>query len=164
MTLISIMAVAAVVIWWGERSTAHLGVAIAGLCVAAAALLLVVADPDRAILLASLLAVAIIGASRIKYEHSGLKLMVTDVPLLFAGTAPFFLRQYPFAVMTVAAGGIALLGAMAAALFCVQGAPISFAWRLAIFLIAAAGLVTACRASRSAMWLRSTAGWLHSRS
>ncbi|HVV41453.1 MAG TPA: sulfatase-like hydrolase/transferase [Nitrobacter sp.] len=151
------MALAALVIWWGERSTAHLGVAVAGMGFAGAALLLVVADVERAMLLAALLAAAIVGASRIKYEHSGLKLMVTDLPLLFAGTARFFLRQYPLAVMTVAAGGLALLGATVATLAYAHGAPVAFAWRAAIFLAAAVGLFAAYRAGGGAAWVRPTA-------
>ena len=76
------------VICLAERSIEHLGLAVAAQCVIAAALLLVVGDFERAILLSSILVAAIFGASNVKYNHSGLKLTVTDLPLLFAGTAP----------------------------------------------------------------------------
>jgi hypothetical protein len=93
MTLAVAIAVAAGVIWLAERSLAHLRLAIAALCFCAAALLFAVDDPARAILLSSVLAAAIFGASSVKYSHSGLKLIVPDFPLLFAGTVPFFFVQ-----------------------------------------------------------------------
>ena len=39
----------------------------------------------------------------VKYNHSGLKLTVTDLPLAFAGTVPFFIVQYPLAAIAVLA-------------------------------------------------------------
>src|SRR6266851_1461239 len=88
LTLIIVAAIAA--IWLAERSVEHLKLAIAALCFSAAVLLFVVTDFERAILLSSILAAAIFGASRFKYNHSGLKLIVTDLPLAFAGTVAFF--------------------------------------------------------------------------
>ena len=112
MTLILILAVAVAVILLAERSVEHLWLAIAGLCFGAALLLFVVDDVRRAILLSSVLAAAVLGASIVKYNHSGLKLIVTDLPLAFAGTVPFFVVQYPLAVMAVVTGSIVLAGAV----------------------------------------------------
>src|SRR5690242_15956540 len=77
-----------------ERSVEHLPFAMAALLLNAALLLLFVADLDRAVLLSGLLALAIAGASIVKFKHSALKLTVPDVPLMFAGTIPFFASQY----------------------------------------------------------------------
>lgn len=147
MTLILILVFAAAVIALAERSFAHLALAVTGLCFSAAVLLFAVGDIARAILLASMLAAAVYGASLVKYKHSGLKLIVTDLPLMFAGTVPFFVVQYPLAVMTVAAGTVALAGAVIATLLYVPGAPISFGWQVAILIAAAAGLLAAYRTS-----------------
>jgi len=86
------------VIWFAERSLERLNLAIAGLCFSAAVLLFVVDDFGRAILLSSIVAAAISGASWVKYNYSGLKLIVTDLPLAFAGTVPFLVAQYPIAM------------------------------------------------------------------
>src|SRR5271165_5895457 len=72
-----------------ERSVDHLIFAIAAFSCIAAILLLIVADLERATLLATILAAAIVGASKVKYHHSGIKLTMADLPLAFAGTAPF---------------------------------------------------------------------------
>jgi hypothetical protein len=151
MTWVLILAFAIAVVSLAERSVAHLGLAVAGLCFSAALLLFAVEDIGRAILLASMLAAAVSGASVVKYRHSGLKLIVTDLPLAFAGTAPFFVVQYPMAVAAVAAGGVALAGAGIATLLYVQGSPVSFEWRIAIFIAALAGLVVAYRAGGGAV-------------
>jgi hypothetical protein len=151
MTWVLILAFAIAVVSLAERSAAHLGLAVAGLCFSAALLLFAVEDIGRAILLASMLAAAVSGASVVKYRHSGLKLVVTDLPLAFAGTAPFFVVQYPMAVAAVAAGGVALAGAGIATLLYVQGSPVSFEWRIAIFIAALAGLVVAYRAGGGAV-------------
>jgi hypothetical protein len=157
MTLILVIALAAAVIWWAERSMQHLALAIAGLCFVAAALLFAVGDAARAILLASMLCAAVVGASLVKYNHSGLKLIATDLPLLFAGTVPFFVVQYPLAVMAVIAGGAALAGGAVVALLYVQGAPLSFEWQAAIFVVAAGGLFRAYRMSGGAAAFRPVA-------
>jgi hypothetical protein len=151
MTLVLILAFAIAVVSLAERSVAHLGLAVAGLCFSAALLLFAVDDIGRAILLASMLAAAVSGASVVKYKHSGLKLIVTDLPLAFAGTVPFFVVQYPLAVAEVVAGGVALAGAGIATLLYVPGSPVSFEWRIAIFIAALAGLVAAYRAGGGAV-------------
>src|SRR6202034_4704111 len=123
MTLTLIIVAAVAVIWLAERSVEHLKLAVAALCLIAAALLSVVADLERAILLSSILVAAIFGASNIKYRHSGLKLTVTDLPLAFAGTVPFFIVQYPLAVAAFFAGSIALFVAAVAAWLTMAGPP-----------------------------------------
>jgi hypothetical protein len=153
MTLILILVVAAAVIWFAERSAEHLKLAIAALCFSAAVLLFAVSDFDRAILLSSVLAAAIHGASGVKYRHSGLKLIVTDLPLVFAGTVPFFLVQYPLAVTAVFAGGIALILAAVATLY-LPGQPVPLEFRVLCFGIALAALIASCKTSGGATAFR----------
>jgi phosphoglycerol transferase MdoB-like AlkP superfamily enzyme len=149
LTLIIVAAIA--VIWFAERSVEHLKLAIAALCFSAAVLLFVVTDFERAILLSSILAAAIFGASNVKHNHSGLKLTVTDLPLAFAGTVPFFIVQYPLATIAVLAGGIALILAAVAALLCVAGPPVSLEIQVLLFSIAFISLVATYRASGGAV-------------
>ena len=149
MALTLILLAAAGVIWFAERSLEHLTLAIAALCCSAAVLLFIVADFERAILLSTILVAAISGASRLKYSHSGLKLIVTDLPLAFAGTMPFFIVQYPLAVMAVLTGGLALILAAIAALH-MPGWPVSLEIQIILFGFALAGLVAAYKASGGA--------------
>lgn len=141
------IAVAVGALWLAERSFAHLGFAIAALCFNAALILLVVADLERAILLSAILTIAIFGASRVKYSHSGLKLIVTDFPLMFAGTVPFFVIQYPLAVAAVIAGGIGFVLAAGAASLYVTGTPVSFELRVLIVAVAFVALAATYRIS-----------------
>jgi hypothetical protein len=104
MVLTLILLAAIGVILLAERSAEHLPFAIATLFLSAAAISFIVGDFERAVLLASLLAAAITAASTIKHDYSALKLIATDIPLMFAGTAPFFISQYPRAVLAVLAG------------------------------------------------------------
>src|SRR6266436_5158001 len=134
LTLIIVAAIA--VIWFAERSVEHLQLAIAALCFSATLLLFVVTDFERAILLSSILVAAIFGASNVKYNHSGLKLTVTDLPLVFAGTVPFFIVQYPLVTIAVLAGGIALILAAVAALLCMAGPPVSLGIQALLFGVA----------------------------
>jgi hypothetical protein len=151
MTLILILAAALGVIWLAERSVEHLILAIAAFCFGTAALLLlVVADFERAILLSTVAAAAVFGASSVKYRHSGLKLIVTDLPLMFAGTVPFFFVQYPLAVAAVLVGGAALVLTAIAALFYLIGPPVSLPVRFVLFGVALAGLAVAYRVSGGA--------------
>ena len=150
MTLTLIIAAAIAVIWLAERSVEHLALSIAALCFVAAALLFVVADYERAILLSSILAAAIFGASSIKCRHSGLKLTVTDLPLAFAGTAPFFIVQYPLAVTAVLAGGLALILAAAAVLLYAAGPAVALEFRIILFIVTLVGLLAAYRATGGA--------------
>ena len=151
MTLALIIVAAIGVIWFAERSVEHLRLAIAALCFSAAVLLLAVADFERAILLSSMLAAAVFGASSVKYNHSGLKLTVTDLPLVFAGTVPFLVAQYPIAAMAVLAGGIALIAAAVAVLLYVPGQPVSPELQVLLLGIASINLVAAYRAGGGAV-------------
>src|SRR5712672_1542925 len=151
MTLTLIIVVAIGVIWLAERSVERLRLAIAGLGFIAAVLLLAVADFERAILLSSILAAAVFAASDVKYNHSGLKLTVTDLPLLFAGTVPFFVVQYPVAVMAVLVGTIAFIVAAIAALIYVTGPPIPRESQVLLLGIACLNLTAAYRASGGAV-------------
>jgi sulfatase-like protein len=154
MTLTLIIVAAIALIWFAERSVEHLGLAVAALCFSAAVLLLVVTDLERAILLSSILVVAIFGASDIKHNHSGLKLTVTDLPLAFAGTVPFFIVQYPLAIMAVLAGGIALLLAAVAVLLYGRGPAVSPELQVLLFGVAFFGLVAAYRTGGGAVSFR----------
>ena len=151
MTLTLIIVAAIGVIWLAERSVEHLRLAIAALCFSAAVLLLAVADFERAILLSSILAAAVFGASSVKYNHSGLKLTVTDLPLVFAGTVPFLIAQYPIAAMSVLVGGIALIAAAIAALLYVPGVPVSPELQVFLLGVASINLVAAYRAGGGAV-------------
>jgi Sulfatase len=153
MTLALILAVAVAVIWFAERSLEHLALAIAALCFSAAMLLFAVGDFQRAILLSFIPVLAIVGASSVKYRHSGLKLIVTDLPLMFAGTVPFFLVQYPLAVTAVLAGGIALTLAGVAVLH-LPGPPVALQVQILIFGVSLFGLVAAYRAGGGAVALQ----------
>src|SRR5690242_1694661 len=129
MTLALMLVAAIGVVALTERSAEHLPFAMAALFLNAALLLIVVADLERAVLLSGLLALAIAGASIVKFRHSALKLIVADVPLMFAGTIPFFASQYPRATSAVAAGIVLFAAASAAVLFDAAGPPVSVAFR-----------------------------------
>jgi Sulfatase len=151
MTLTLIIVTAIGVISFAERSVEHFKLAIAGLGFIAAVLLLAVADFERAILLSSILVAAVFAASNVKYNHSGLKLTVTDLPLVFAGTVPFFVVQYPVAVVAVLVGAIALCVAAIAALIYATGPPISGEFQVVLLGIACINLMTAYKASGGAV-------------
>ena len=147
MSLALIIVTALAVLWFAERSVEHLTLVVAALCFSTAVLLFVVTDLERAILLSSILAAAIFSASRVKYNHSGIKLIVTDLPLAFAGTVPFLLAQYPLALTAALAGSIALMLAAAGTVFYVRGQPVSLELQVLFFGIACISLVAAYRAS-----------------
>jgi hypothetical protein len=139
------------VIMLAERSVEHLLFAIAAFCFSAAVLLLIVADFDRALLLACVLAAAITAASTIKYNHSALKLIVTDLPLLFAGTVPFFIVQYPRVVLAALTGSAALAVAAIAALIYGAGLPADLEIRVSVFSLALICIAIAYRISGGAI-------------
>jgi hypothetical protein len=147
MSLALIIVIALAILWFAERSVEHLKLAVAALCFSTALLLFVVTDLERAILLSSILAAGIFGASRVKYDHSGIKLIVTDLPLAFAGTVPFLLAQYPLALTAVLVGTLALSLATVATLFYVRGPPLSFELQILFFGMACVGLMAAYQAS-----------------
>src|SRR6266571_3423959 len=148
LTLTIVAAIA--VIWLAERSFEHLKLAIAALYFMAAGLLFVVTDFERAILLAAILAAAISAASYVKYNHSGLKLTVTDLPLAFAGTVPFFIVQYPLAVAAVLAGSVVLILAAVAVLLTMAGPPVSLELQIVMFGVTLIGLFAAYRSGGGA--------------
>ncbi|HLZ02073.1 MAG TPA: sulfatase-like hydrolase/transferase [Bradyrhizobium sp.] len=141
LTLTLVAAIGAVALT--ERSVEHLPFAIAGLFLNAALLLVFVADFERAILLSGMLAVAIAGVSIVKFNHSALKLTVSDLPLAFAGTVPFFVLQYPRVMLGVLIGGVLLAFASTAVLLYAAGSPISIAVRIPLFCVALIGFVKA---------------------
>ncbi|QUS41474.1 hypothetical protein RPMA_23485 [Tardiphaga alba] len=143
MILIPILATTIAVIWFAERSIAQLGLALAAYGVFTTLLLIVTADIERALLLASLLVIATTLASLVKYSHSGLKLIVTDLPLLFAGTTPFFFTQYPLAVAGVAAGTVVLFAAATATVLGIDGEALPLAARLTLLCAASICLMVA---------------------
>lgn len=147
MSLALIIVAAIAVIWLVERSVEQLRLAIAALSFIAALLLLAVTDFERAILLSTILAVAVCGVSGVKHTHSGLKLTVTDLPLVFAGTVPFLVAQYPLAAMAVLVGGIALGLTTIATLLYVRGPPVSPELQILLLGIACINLAAAYRAS-----------------
>lgn len=146
--LIFLAAIGVIVL--AERSVEHLLFAIAAFCFNVAVVLFIVADFDRAILLAGVLATAITAASTIKYNHSALKLIVTDLPLVFAGTVPFFITQYPRAVLAVLAGSAALTLAAVAALIYGTGPPIPLEARFFLFSLTPVCVAAAYRISGGA--------------
>jgi sulfatase-like protein len=137
-----------------ERSVEQVAFAIAALACIVALLLLIVADLERAILLAAILAAAIVGASTVKYNRSGIKLTVADFPLAFAGTVPFFLVQYRRATMAVLAGSIGLILAAIATLLYATSSPLSIELRILLFAIAFGGCALAYRVSGGAVSFR----------
>jgi hypothetical protein len=134
LTLMLVAAIALLVLV--ERSVDHLPFAIAALVFNAALLLLFVGDFERAILLSGLLAVAIAGISVVKFDHSALKLTVSDVPLMFAGTVPFFVSQYPRMMLGVLIGSLAFAFAAIAILLYAAGSPIPFTYRIVLLGLA----------------------------
>src|SRR5947208_15834621 len=145
LTLILLAAIGVIVL--AERSAEHLPFAIATLSLSAAAISCIVGDLDRAILLAGVLAAAITAASTIKHDYSALKLIVTDLPLMFAGTVPFFVSQYPRAVLAVLTGTAALILAVIATLIHGTGPSAPLDLRVFLFSVTLISVVTALRTS-----------------
>jgi hypothetical protein len=141
LTLALVAAIGAVALT--ERSVEHLRFAIAALFFNAALLLVFVADFERAILLSGMLAVAIAGVSIVKFNHSALKLIVSDLPLAFAGTVPFFMLQYPRVMFGVLVAGVLFAFASTAVLVYADGPPISIAFRVPLFCLAFIGFAKA---------------------
>jgi hypothetical protein len=133
LALICLLAVGVVAL--AERSLKHIAFAVAEQCLLATMFGVFLADFDRSLLLSSLIVAAIAGASAVKYYHSGLKLTVTDLPLLAAGTVPFFIVQYPRAVASVLAGATAGITAAAATVRYAAGAPLPLDLRILLFVL-----------------------------
>jgi sulfatase-like protein len=145
LTLILLAAIGVILL--AERSAEHLPFAIATLFLSAAAISFIVGDFDRAILLAGVLAAAITAASTIKHDYSALKLTVTDVPLMFAGTLPFFVSQYPRVVFAVLTGTAALILAVTATLIHGSGPSVPLDVRVFLFSVTLVCVAIAFRLS-----------------
>lgn len=139
-----------------ERSLDRLFFAAAAYCGLVAAQLWIVADLERAMLLAAILAAAIVGASKIKFHHSGIKLTLADFQLAFAGTIPFLLVQYRRGAVIVLAATIALALAALVTILQAGGPPLPRDLR-ALFSVAATGVFAlAYRTCGGAQSFRST--------
>ena len=145
LTLILLAAIGVIVL--AERSAEHVPFAISVLSLSAAAISFIVDDFDRAILLASVLAAAIAAASTVKHNYSALKLTVPDLPLMFAGTAPFFVSQYPRAVLAVLTGTAAFLLAVIAILIYGTGPSAALDVRVSLFSVTLVCVVATFRMS-----------------
>ena len=161
MTLILMMLAAIGAVTVAERSFKHLLIVIAALAITVAILLLIVADIERAILLSAILAAAIIGVSTVKYNHSGFKLIAADLPLVFAGTVPFLLVQYPRVVKSFLAGSIGLIGAATVTLLYAAGSPISLECRAVLLSLALVGFSLAYKISGGSASFRKIAAEPH---
>jgi hypothetical protein len=118
-----------------ERSLERFVFATTALAAIAATLLLIVPDFGKAVLLAELLAAAIVGASKVKYHHSGIKLTLADLPLAFAGTFWFLVAQYRRAAIGVLVGAGALIVAVIATLVSIDGSSAPFELRVTVFAV-----------------------------
>ncbi|MBR0834526.1 sulfatase-like hydrolase/transferase [Bradyrhizobium manausense] len=155
MISILIIVAAIAIIALTERSVEHLPFAVAALLFNAALLLVFLADVERAVLLSGMLAVAIASISIVKFNHSALKLTVSDLPLAFAGTVPFFVLQYPRMMLGVLAGSVLFVFASGMVLLYAAGSPIPVASRILLFIPALIGFAKAS-ASKDAELLRRT--------
>src|SRR5579862_9123986 len=156
MLLLLICLLAVGVIAFAERSTRQVWFALTVQALLAAVFALILGDLDRAILLSALVTAAIAADSMVKYSHSGLKLVVTDLPLMMAGTVPFFIVQYPRAVASVVVGGIAAIVVALAIVLYAAGAPLSLDLRILLLTVAVAVCALTYRISGGAAAFRST--------
>jgi hypothetical protein len=147
MVLSLILLAAIAVILLAERRPEHLPFAIATLSFSAAAISFIVGDFERAVLLAGVLAAAITAASIIKYQYSALKLVVTDLPLMFAGTVPFFISQYPRAVFAALTAIAAFIVAVTATLIYGTGPSAPLDVRVFLFAVTLVSFVMTFRIS-----------------
>lgn len=154
MTVLALCLAIALGLLASERGLERLPFAAAALATVACALLLVLGDLERALFVTGLLATAIGGFSRVKHHHSGIKLRVADIALLFAGTLPFLVAQYRRAALAVIASGTALICVAIALLMTVDGLQTSFDQRIAIFALAATATAIAYRAGGGAEGFR----------
>ena len=148
MSLALIILIALAVLWFAERSLEHLTLAAAALCFVHRNAAVCRCDLERAILLSSIVAAAQFSEHReSKYNHSGIKLIATHLPLAFAGTVPFLLVQYPFALTAALVGSITLMLAAVATVIYVRGPPVPFELQILFFGVTCIGLMAAYKAS-----------------
>jgi len=145
MSLLEIAVIALGALAATEREPGRIVLAGAGSLTLAALLLQFVGDVERALLLALPIAVAITGVSRLKHHLSGRILTAADMPLLFAGTVPFMVRQYPVATAGTAASGAVLALAATIALQAEGGEQLAPAARAAALAVALFLCATALR-------------------
>src|SRR4029078_4675038 len=119
-----------------------------------AMLAFVVGDLERAILLSSIVVVATTGASILKYDHSGLKLTSTALPLLAAGTVRCFIAQYPRAVVSAVVGFAAVVLAVVVTGEYAAGVVRSLDLRIALLGLALTACVLTYRVSGGAASFR----------
>jgi hypothetical protein len=147
LTLVAVVAVVAL----SERSVEHLAFAIAALLLNAALVLIFVGDIERAMLLSALLALAIGGASIVKFDHSALKLTVADLPLAFAGTVPFLVLQYPRMMLGLLVGTVSLAAASIAVVLAAAGPPIDPEIRILLLSLALTGFAAIAAAKGASL-------------
>ncbi len=126
-----------------EQSLNRLPFAVASFAVLTGTILQATGDAERAILLAALLAIAIGGFSAIKHHHSGLKLRVADLALVFAGTLRFLLMQYKGAAGVAVGGALVLMLLASGVMLFADGEPLTLGVRLG-FLAAAIAVTGGC--------------------
>jgi hypothetical protein len=156
MSMVAFLGVVFAALAASERNFGRLFFATAAYGGLVGALLSIVADLERAVLLAAILAAAIVGASKIKLHHSGIKLTVGDFPLAFAGTVPFLLVQYRRTAVTVLAVSIALVLAAVATLLQAGGPPLPRDLRTLFFAAGLGVFALAYRACGGAQSFRRT--------
>ena len=156
MTMIVLCTAVLALLAASERGADRIFFAAAAFCSLSGALLLIVADLERALPLAAILAAAIIGASNVKFHHSGIKLTVADFALAFAGTIPFLVAQYRRAAMAVLVAALALALAALATLVLADGRPLPLELRALLFAAALGACGLAYRRSGGSQSFRRT--------
>ncbi len=150
MTVVLIWLVLVPALAGSERRQDRLAFATMALACTAAALGVLTGDLERASLLAAVVAVAIVGASKIKCYHSGRKLTVADLALVFAGTVSFLVVQYRRTALAALAATVMLALVSIAILTNCAGPPLALELRLLLFLAAACACILAYRTSGGA--------------
>jgi phosphoglycerol transferase MdoB-like AlkP superfamily enzyme len=125
-------------LWCHEHNWVRKLFSISAFVVLFAAVLLVAGDLLRSFVLAVMVSAAIAGASSVKYHHSGLKLTVADLALLFSGSVPFMLRQYRQTALIFLGAVFLLMGSAIASVVLLSSGPVSLELRVLCFAIALA--------------------------
>lgn len=144
MALLVLGALALISLCLAERTGHRLAFSVAAFATLVVGLLQLTGDGERAMLLATLLAVAIIGFSEIKLHHSGRKLRAADLALTFAGTLRFLITQYAAAAAVTIGGGLLLAVAALGVIWRGEGAQIPAEIRL--------GLLAAASSATGLLW------------
>lgn len=120
-----------------------------------AAVLLFAGELLRSFVLAVIMSAAIAGASSVKYHHSGLKLTVADLSLIFSGSLPFMLRQYRQTSLVFLGAVFLLVGSAIAIVVLLNSPPISLDIRVLCFALAFALYVVAFKLAGGPAFYRS---------